>query len=190
MYILRNFRRIRRRTDYIIITHARNLMEKFYIDPFVIQGNNGFTWGTWQNYFIDDLKKDALPCHYFVEYMERDYVIYKGLADFQPSYFVEDLVSASIIDYKYMNSIVVVISEDFSINTLEDRLCQQLADKVLSPLLRQHELDFTRIKYIDECLKDNWEENLKFSNLNYKYTKQRYFNFQKIKTNIDKYKKK
>lgn len=190
MYIIRNYRRFRRKTEYIIITHARNLMEKVYIDPSVIQSTNKYTWGIWQKYFIEDLKKPALPCHYFEEYLDRDYAVFKGIADFQPSYFIEDLVSAGVIEYKYLNSILIVIGDDFSVNTIENRLVEHLCDKVITPLLRTYELDFTRVKYIDDCLEESWEENLKYSTLEYKYVKAKYFDFQTIKSNIDKYKKK
>jgi hypothetical protein len=190
MYIIRNNRRIRRKTEYIIITHARNLMEKFYIDPMVIQSNRQFTWGIWQQYWIEDLKREVLPCHYFQEFLDKDYVVYKGLADFQPSYYIEDLIQAGVMEYKYINSILIVVADDWSINTVERRLSQHLANTVLTPLLRQFELDFTRIKYIDECLMDDWENNLKYSTLEYKYTPARYFDFQVIKSDLDKYKKK
>lgn len=190
MYPIINYKRIRKRTDYIILTHSRNLIEKLYIDPVVYKNNKQFTWGIWQRYFMEDLKKPALPCHHFVEFLDRDYVIYNGLYDFQPSYYMEDLVSAGIIDYKYINSILVVIQDDFSINTLERRLSEHLSDKLLTGMLRQYELDFTRIKYLDDCLQENWEENLKFSTLNYQYTKSKFFDFNTLKQDLDKYKKK
>ena len=190
MYIIRNYKRYRRRTDYIIITHARNLIENFYIDPMVILPNNQYTWGTWQKYFIQDLQKPALPCHYFSEFLDRDYVIYKGLEEFQPSYFIEDLVSAGVMKYQYLNSILIVIGDDFSVNTVDNRLAEHLSDKVLTGLLRRYQLDFTKIKYIDDCLMDDWQNNLKYSTLEYKYVPQRYFDMQVIKSNVDKYKKK
>jgi hypothetical protein len=190
MYIIRNYKRIRRKTEYIIITHARNLIEKFYIDPIVIQGNRGYTWGIWQNYWIDEVKHPAVPCHYFVEMLDKDYVVYKGIHEVQPSYYVEDMVSAGVIDFQYLNSLLIVVADDFSINTVENRMAEHLSDKVITGLLREYKLDFTRVKYIDDCLTSDWENNLKFSTLEYKYTPAKYFDFQVIKTNIDKYKKK
>jgi hypothetical protein len=190
MYQIRNYKRIRRKTDYIILTHARNLIENFYIDNAVIQGSKRYTWGLWQTYWIEDLKKPALPCHYFVELLDTDYVVFKGIHEVQPSFFIEDLVSAGVMKVDYLNSMLIVISDDFSINTLENRMAQHLSDKVLTGLMREYELDFTRIKYIDECLTDDWENNLKFSTLDYKYTPEKYFDFQIIKSNLDKYKKK
>jgi esterase/lipase superfamily enzyme len=188
-YVIKNYKRFRRKTEYIIITHARNLIENFYIDPVVIQGSRHYTWGIWQRYWLDDLKKPALPCHYFMEYLDKDYVIYTGLYDFQPSYYIEDMVSAGIIDYKYLNSMLIIVGDDFSINTVERRMSEHLSDKVLTGLLRTYELDFTRIKYIDDCLKPEWKENLQNSVLEYKYEPAKYFDFQVIKGDLDKYKK-
>jgi hypothetical protein len=190
-YIIRNYRRYRRKTEYIIITHARNLIENIYIDPIVIKGGGRkFTWGIWQRYWIDDLKKPALPCHYFMEYLDKDYVIYTGLYDFQPSFYIEDLVSAGVIDYKYLNSMLIIIGDDFSTNTIERRMSEHLSDKVLTGLLRTYELDFTRIKYIDECLKPEWKENLANSTLEYQIEPAKHFDFNVIKGDLDKYRKK
>jgi hypothetical protein len=190
-YIIRNYRRIRRKTEYIILTHARNLIEDFYIDPSVIHSSNRkYTWGMWQNYWIDEVKHMVLPCHYFVEFLDKDWVVYKGLHEVQPSYYIEDMVSAGVIKYQYINSILIVIADDYSINTVDRRMSEHLCDKVITGLLREYSLDFTRVKYIDDCLTENWEENLKYSTLTYKYTPAKYFDFQIIKNNIDKYKKK
>ena len=136
MYILRNNKRIRRRTDYIILTHSRNLIEDFYIDPVVIQGYRGYTWGIWQNYFLRDLKKPTLPCHYFTEYLDDDFVIFKGLGDISFSYYLEDLASAGVIKFPYINSILIDVGVDFSLNIPDTRMYEHLCDKVICPLLR------------------------------------------------------
>jgi len=190
MYIIRNYKRIRRKTEYIILTHARNLIENFYIDPIVIQGNRGYTWGIWQNYWVDEVKHMILPCHYFTELLDNDYVIYKGIHEIQSSYYIEDMVSAGVIDFQYLNSLLIVIGDDFSIHNVENRMAEHLCDKVLTGLIRQYHIDFTRIKYIDDCLTKDWENNLKFSTLAYKYTLGKFFDFQVIKKNLDKYEKK
>jgi len=190
MYQIRNFRRFRRKTEYIILTHARNLQEKMYINNEVLRDNKYYTWGIWQKYWLDDLKRQALPCHYFVERIDTDYVVFKGLNDFQPSQYIEDMVSAGVMKYDYINAILIVIGDDFSMNTVETRLMQHLADKVVTGLLRTHELDFTRVKYIDECLSENWKESLESSTLDYQYKENLFYDKQILLTNINKYKKK
>lgn len=189
-YSIRPNRRIRPWTNYIILSHSRNLITKFYIDPKVIEGYNGYTWGIWQKYWIEENKRDILPCHYFCEYLDKDYVIYKGLADIQPSWYLEDLVQGGVIKRQYLSSIFIVIGIDFSTNIPDTRLFQHLADKLISPMLREYQLDFTKVLYLDECLADNWETNLKMNRLEYKYVPQKYFDMSQLKTQIDKYKKK
>jgi hypothetical protein len=189
MFQLRRFKRIRLRTDYIVLIPSTLLIEeKFFIDPLVINSGNMYTWGIWEKYFLHSLKKEALPCHYFTELVGEDYVTYKGLPDFQPSYFMEDLVSAGIIDYKYRNSLVVVVGENFNLHTLEKRLAEQLASKVLSPLLRINKLHPERIKFIDECFKEDWKTSLKYSTLDYKLTESKYFDINILLSAIFKYK--
>lgn len=188
MYKIRLFKRIRLKTEYIILLQASNLMKNnIPVDPNIIPGSYKYTWGIWQNYFLRDLYQEALPCHYFTELLDRDYVIYKGLPDFKPSYFIEELVKNNILQSQYKNSIVVVIGEDFNTDVLEQRLAEHLSDKVLVPLLREYDLDFTRIKLLDECLDPNWEEYLKHSKLNYNIKKHKYFDMQTIRFSINKY---
>lgn len=188
MFPLKKFRRIRRRTDYILLVPSVMLMEKFYIDPLVINSGRMYTWGIWEKYFLDDLKKEALPCHYFMEQVADDYVCYKGLPDFQPSYFAEDLVSAGIIDYKFRNSIVVVLGENFNIDVFSTRFAEQLACKVVAPLLREYSLHPERIKFIDECLKEDWKTSLSYSTLQYDIKESNYFDINKLLQAVNKYK--
>ena len=190
MYPLKRNRLIRRKTEYIILAPIRDTVEDGAIDPDILSNNSMFTWGMWQDYYMIYKKKKSLPCHYFVEKVDTDCVVYKGLNDFQPSYFIEDLVSSSVLDRNYMNSILVLYGDDCSRYPFDKRMAEHMADKVITPLLRQYNLDFTHVKMIDDCLKPDWEENLKFSNIQYKIKPQRYFDFQVIKTYIDKFNKK
>lgn len=190
MYKIKRFKRIRPKVDYIIITQSINLIDKnVYIDPMVYQRSYKYTWGRWQEYFMRDLYKPALPCHYFSEFLDKDFVVYKGLPDIQPSYYIEDLVSAGIIEYKYLNSILVVIGENFTTDNLEQRLTDHLSDKVLCPLIRQKKLDYSRIKLLDDCLTENWEINLQSSILNYDIKPHTYFNPDLLDFSMKRYKK-
>lgn len=190
MYIINKDRRIRRKTEYIILSSVRNTQEDFSIEPDLLVDNTMFTWGIWQNYYIDYLQKKLLPCHYFIEKVESDWVIYKGLNIFQPSYFIEDLVSCGVINRNYMNAILILIGQDYSKYTVDKRMSQHLSDKVLTELMRNYKIDFNHIKYIDECFTKDWKENLKFSNIKYKIEPERYFDRQVIKEYVDKYNKK
>ena len=186
-YIIRNNRRIRPFTKSIIITHVSNLIENHFISPDAVTHNNFFTAGVMEQYFMRSLKKPMLPYHYYVDNIGEDWYIFKGLREMQPSYFIEDLISAGVIKYEYINSILIVISDDFSRYTVDSRMSEQMTSKLITELFRRHKLHYDKLFYIDECLTDNWEENLKTSNLLYKYKPGPYFDKTMIKMDINKF---
>lgn len=188
MWELRKFRRIRRRTDYIIIVPSLMLKENFFIDPIVIDSGKLYTWGIWEKYFLKELRKDALPCHYFVEQIGEDYTCIKGLPDFQPSYFIEDLVSVGVVDRKYLNSIIVVVGENYNRQTLSERCSEQVASKVICPLLRDFQLHPERVMFIDECLREDYQESMQYSNLEYDIETSKFFDMTIMRQAIFKYK--
>lgn len=188
MYQIYNYRKKRVRTDYIILCHSLDLIkESIYINPIVLKGNYKYTWGIFQNYWIRNINKRALPCHYFVELLDKDYVIYNGLPEFKPSYYIEDLVKNNIIEYKYKNSILIVMQENLNIEPPELRMFDHVCDKLLAELVKRYHLDWTRIKTLDECLTLDWSEQLKLSNIDYKITKMKYLDKLKLKLSYNKY---
>ena len=188
-YIMYNSRRRRPFTKHIILTHLPNLIEDFYIEPTAVTHNSYFTVGILNEYFMRYLKKPQLPYHYYIDKIGDEWFNFKGLAEFQPSYFVEDLVQAGVIKYEYLNSMLIIISDDYSRYTVDDRMSEKLCHEVITDLMRRYDLSFDKIEYIDDCLTENWKENLKTSNLKYDYIPAKYFDFQKIKVNINKFKK-
>lgn len=190
MYQIFKNRKVRRRTDYIILTQATNMIQEDfkYIDPIVNENTYLYTWGIWQKYFYKNLKRKSLPCHYFCELLDDDYVIYNGLGICQPSYFLTDLVNSGVIDFQYRDSIVIALGDNYNKNTLNKRMMEQLSSKVIYPLLREYGLSPIRVKYIDECLTNNWEVALQLSQPKYLYTKVNNFDTTIMKNIIDNYK--
>ena len=186
-YIIRNNRRIRPFTKNIILTHVPNLIETHHIMPDSITHNNYFTVGTMEKYFMESLKKDMLPYHYYIDNVFEDWYIFKGMREMQPSYFIEDLVSAGVIEYQYLHSIVIAISDDYSRYTLDTRMSEQMVSKLITDLFRRYKLHFDHLFYIDECLHENWEENLNTSELKYKYKLGTYFDKDILIRDINKF---
>lgn len=184
---IKKFKRIRRRTDYIILVPSLLLKEDFYIDGIVEDSGRLFTYGIWEKYWLKELAKDSLPCHYFSERIAEDFYVMKCLPDFQPSYFLEDLVQAGIINYKYRNSIMVVIGENFNRYPLDRRFCEQISSKVLDPLLREYGIHQDRILFIDEILNSNWKESFKESTLKYNLVTSKHFDMNILRQAINKY---
>ena len=188
MYQIFNYKKKRIRTQYIILCHAVDLIkEGIYIDPIVRQGTYKYTWGIWQEYFLRNINKYALPCHYFVELLDKDYVVYNGLADFKQSYFIEELVKYGVIEYNYKDSILVLIGENFNIEPPEQRMFDQMNDKLISKLVKEYNIDFDHVKLLDECLSIGYEEILKINKLGWNITPIKYFDKIEYKMSFNKY---
>lgn len=182
------YKRIRRRTDYIILVPSTCFRENFYITPLVEDSGDKYTWGIWEYYFYHDLQKEVLPCHYFTERIGEDFTNIVGLSEFHPSYFIEDLVQAGIVDYRFIHSIIISVGCNFNRYPVDKRFSMQITNKILDPLLRKYDLSPDRIKFIDECYKENWQESLENSTLQYKLEESKYFDMNQLTPFIHRYK--
>lgn len=182
---------IRFRTEYIILVPILSFREKTrYIDSVVINSMDLYVYNIWEKYLLHLCKHKYLPYHYFISRVGDDFVTIKGQPDVNKSYWLEDCVSASIIDLQYRNSIIVGIDYNFNIYNTDRRLCEQLSFKILSHLMKLYKLNPDRIKFLDEVLKDNWKENLEDSILEYTIEESKFFDFNILIPYINKYKMK
>lgn len=189
-YVLYNNRRKRKKTEFIILTQIRNLIEKgFPVEPLMYHRNNYLTFPYFEYYWMKNLKKDTIPCHYYVDPIGKDCYIFKGLCEFQPSCFLEDLVSASVIKYEYKNAILIVLADDYTKNNVDDRMSEQLSQKLLSDLMYRYDIPENKVLYIDDCLTDSWKDMLLSSTLTYQYELGSFYDHQFILKNIRKFKK-
>jgi len=191
MYKIKKYRQKRLKTQYVILVQAKSFKRKgVYIDPIVYRGTYKYTWGIWQEYFYHDLLYKDLPCHYFVELLDKDYVVFKGLNDFKKSMWLEEQVKNGIIDFQYKDSIIIMIGENFHTDICEYRLLEHLSNKVFSQLFKQFpELSFDRVKILDECLTPNWEANMATAENKYEIEDFRFFNKINLKFAIFDYEK-
>lgn len=145
------------RTDYIILTHLPNLEIKDHLLPDDMKkSRNKYTWNQWQKYFIKWGNDRKLPVHYFIEMVDHDWAVMKGLEDTKPSYYLDELVSQGIIEGKYRNAVVVFIGENYDLRNLDPRCIEHLSSKVLVPLVKRFKLSWDRIMYLDECLTESF----------------------------------
>lgn len=188
MYVIKKYRSFRPKTEWIIMTQSTNLIRSgLYIDPIVLRGNYKYTYGIWQEYFMHDMHLPDVPFHYFVELLDQDYVIYKGTADQKKSLYLEELAKYGVIDFYYKNAILIVFQDNFKYEIPDPRMYDHLNHKLISQLMRQYHLDFTRIKILDECLSENWEQKLKESPLKYEINLHKHFNDVIYKMSLLKY---
>jgi hypothetical protein len=179
----------RKENEYIILTHVRNTWKlNTVMEPRAKIGTYHFTWGLWQNYYNRIIGMRILPCHFFTELVDKDYVVYQGLNIIQQSYYLRELSDANIINYKYRDAILVVIGEDYSIDKIEDRMVEHLSDKLLTGLTSLFGMNQeTSIKYIDEILVSDWQIKLRESGLNYDITPAKYFNMDDLRFTMREY---
>lgn len=155
-------RRSKSRKPHIIITHAHNLIlkENTFSYRDLLKGSYKYSWGKFQNYLIHHVDKYSLPMHYYIELIDKDYAVMKGLSDHKPSYFLDELVNKGIIKAKYKHSILIVIGEDFDLYNPDVRLLRHLSDKVLVPLATENKVDFNHIVTLEDCYTDNYLDKL------------------------------
>lgn len=191
MYQIRLYNERKKNIKYIILTQMSNLIDNnFYIDPMVLQSTYKYTWGIYQNYFIQDLHKPALPTNYYVELLDKDYVIYKGLPDYSRSYFLKELVVNNIISIEYRDAILIGLDGDWNLEIPENRMYEHLCQKLLIPLMNTYHIDKNRIMILDNILNNDWENKLYQSKLNYNINKHKYFDPVILDLYIGKYNKK
>ena len=180
-------RRIQTRSTNIIIMHMNNLILKQnpFHDRDLLKGSYHYSWGKVQNYLIRHVNKNSLPMHYYIELLDNDYVAFKGLSEFKPSYFLQEMANKHIIDPYYSNSILIAVADDFNIFNPETRMYKHLSDKVLIPLCKQFEINFQQIKSFDEILSENYLNELENNRFEFKSMVK--FDKQHLKTQFNIY---
>ncbi|BDE75543.1 hypothetical protein [Staphylococcus phage S6] len=163
-YEIKQDRRRRSNTfqTHIIITHMNNLIlkENKFSDRNLLKGSYKYSWGKVQNYLIRHANIRALPMHYYVELIDKDYAVMEGLSDYKPSYYLQELADKGIIPQKYKNSILIAVADDFNLYNPDVRMFKHLADKLLVPLCKRHRLSFHEIKLLDEIYRDDYLDHL------------------------------
>lgn len=188
-YMIRQDRRRRISPDtHVIITHMYNLELKgiSYGDHDLIRGSYRYSWGRTQDYLLRHVYKYGLPMHYYVEQLEQDYVVFKGISEYKPSYYINELVDAGIIERKYRDSLLIVIAEDFEYYTAEGRMMAHLSDKVLFHLHKTMGIDFNKIKILDECFTDNYIDHV--DNFRFRFKPMTKFDKTRLRQYYTKYK--
>jgi hypothetical protein len=189
MYRIKNSEyNYRKRNNHIIISHIRNLWETgSYISPSILIGTHRFTYNQWLNYFHKELLMKALPFHYFVELLNKDYVIYKGCPQVKRSSYLHLLSDSGVIRYKYKDAILIVIQEDFNLDTPEDRMVKHLCDKLVCDLMREYSIRPEKVKKLDDILEDDWKEQIEKNRLRYDIRPMRLFNMDNFRFIMNKY---
>lgn len=178
MYDIKKYRSKRSRTKYIILVHAVDLIKPdLYINPIVNRGTYKYTWGIWQEYWYLYQKRLDVPCHFFVELLDKDYAVFTGLAMQKKSYWLNELSNNGLlIDDKYRDALLVIIGENFFYDLPEIRLYEHLANRILSPMCYQYGLNWSsQVMLFDEIIVPNYKEKMATTKLGYNYLPMTHF---------------
>lgn len=138
-----------------MLVHAPNFVVTDHpVEANLAKGSRKYTWNDWQKYLTTWGDKTKLPNHYFIELVDDDYAVMKGLGETRPSYYIDEMVSRGVISHQYQNSLIIMIADDFNLRIPTRRFYEILAEKLLVPLMKMYKLDWSRIVYFDECLTD------------------------------------
>lgn len=178
-YEIRKVRDRRHAPKQIIISQVRNFYE-FHtpIKPILRIGSSKFTWNSWQRYFYKVLMRFRIPFHYFIEQIADDFVVNVAEPEYAPSYFMQELSKLGIVSSMLDNAIVVAVGEDFSLETVSDRMYQQLCFRCIVPLQVRNSkyVDAYNIQYIDDVIDwGRYNEAVKNKQIKFDITPSKYF---------------
>lgn len=184
------------RPDGIIFMHSLNLINKQVpITNRVLHSTDKPTFPIWQDYLLNKISihnaeyysKFKLPFHYYMEFLDDDYVAYLGLSQYKTSWFLEEMVNYGIIDSRYKNYLLVVSDTNFERDYVPQRLYDQLVQKILDPLMHQWQFDINDIKYYDEILLDDFDKKMENNpKFHWEYHPMLKFNFIRFKQSVDR----
>jgi hypothetical protein len=181
----------RSETKYVVLTQCRSLYEQnaYISNDALLGGTYKCTWIEWQKYWYYHTDHRKIPCHYFCEFLDDNYVIYIGNPLVNRSYFLEDLADARIIPERYRNALLISLSDDFRMTFPDKEMLNNLADKLLSTLMCEFPIDENSIVLLDDILTSDYDFALKENNLTYDIQPMTKFNMMELKVILKNYRK-
>ena len=117
-------------------------------------GNSNYTWGKVQKFFNRSplARKRQLPMHFYTEYLDDDYVTYVGCPISNRSWFLDRAVATGVLPIHYRDDILVVVQENYSIESMERRLWAHLAHNTLTPLMNTYGIPKERVLFFEKIV--------------------------------------
>lgn len=156
----------RRQGRHIIIAQIENILPlQMVIDPDIWGGGNArYTWGQVQQFFsrYPKARHGQQPCHYYCEYLDKDYVTYVGCPLTNRSWFLQMAVALGILPIMYLDAVLIVLQENYGVEVTDKRLWRVLAHTTLTPLMRMFDIPrsqvvfFENIANVDAVMAPEW----------------------------------
>ena len=142
---------------HVMLVPFHNMMvQRKMFEPRLLKGTYRQQWRAFESYCFDDLMMDQMPCHYFVEFLNRDYVAYVAAPLTSRVSFADVLSASGAIDHMHRHDIVIVIAEDFRLETADRRMLQFLMHTLVSPVMKMYGLGYEKVQIVD----DMWSSDL------------------------------
>ena len=146
----------RRQGRHIIIAQMESIVPlQTTLDPSIWGGGNSdYTWGRVQQFYARSplARKGQMPMHYYAEYLDDDYVTYVGCPLSNKSWFLQSAVAAGVLPIQYMDAILVVLQESYTLENIDRRLWKLLAHTTLSPLMRLFDVSKERVLFFENLV--------------------------------------
>jgi len=145
------------------------------LDPSIwaVGGNTEYTWGKvqWTYTRLPQARRNLLPMHYYVEYVDSDYVTYVGAPLTNRSWFLQEAAAKGVIPTMMADAVLVALQENYAVEVTERRLWKLLAANLLTPLMRQLEVPRERVVFLEQVCN---EEVARSAGWLYKYRSPKY----------------
>ena len=144
----------RRQGKYIIIAQMESITPLHTtLDPNIWGGgNSSLTWRRVQHFFGRSplARNGQMPCHFYTEYLVDDYETFVGCPLSNKSWFLQKAVEAGILPIQYMDSIFIVLQENYSLESMDKRLWEVLSHNVVTPLMREYSISKERVLFFEK----------------------------------------
>jgi hypothetical protein len=153
----------RKRNRHVVVATIESLVPKpdfieGSFDPSVWRGGNGdITWEKVQRFYAsvpDSQPTHKMPMHFYAEYVGvqgiDDYFVYVGLPHTNKSWFLQEAVAAGVLGTQYADALLIVLQENYHFAPVEPRLWEILADRVLTPYLRDWALPRVAVDFYEK----------------------------------------
>ena len=159
MVVIRPDNTYRRRANNIIIAQIHSLTPlNAVFDPSIWGGGSStYTWKRVQEFFSRSplARHRQLPMHYYMEYLNDDYVTYVGCPVTNRSWFLDLAVAARVIPIAYRDDILIVTQENYSVESMERRCWQHLAHNTITPLMRTFDIPKERVLFFENIVNED-----------------------------------
>jgi hypothetical protein len=138
--------------DILIATMESVTPLESTLDPSIWGGGTpDFTWGRVQRFFSRSplARHGQMPMHYYAEYLRDDYVAYVGCPLTNRSWFLQAAVAAGVLPVRFVDAVLVVLQENYGIETVEKRMWAVLSNSVLTPVMRMEGIPRDRVGFFE-----------------------------------------